>query len=466
MHVVFPYIDKTKRQARTCIELIHVFRLKKKKEKSKHLYSTREYHKNMKKSTQDNISNAYNTSPDGSIALRTDVNLCEDDISEEAKEQFSNHTEILRVNQFTANSILSNERLTHIGRHLFCVTLEKNYTDYKNVLNYVAAHPELKIATQSIRAPLILCGLPRTGTTLLFNLLACDSACRAPLMAEMLEPVPPLARSDDSRQMQRNKILNAREDMFNVLGLTDYQREICASHPSYAVDEDLYILAHTTLRTLHYLLAPHKDHEFATWWLNDVNKDFAYEYHKTFLQMLNSVDAPRSHWLLKTPVHTIYLETLLRYYPTASLIMVHRRLDETLPSSVRMALSYTSAFYENDTNDVKSNRKTVVELMLQFMDVSIQRLLQFRRTNQNISVIDILYDDLVVQPIETVRRIYKYFELAWSDDFELAMLAWFRDNPQGVQGRNTYTLTEFGLECEMIDKCYEEYNTMFFKTRD
>jgi hypothetical protein len=103
----------------------------------------------MKKATQGNVSDEYNTDPDASIALRTDVNLCEDDISEQANEQFSNHTEILRVNQFTANSVLANDRLTNIGRHLFCVTLEKNYTDYKNVLNYVAAHPELKIATQS-----------------------------------------------------------------------------------------------------------------------------------------------------------------------------------------------------------------------------------------------------------------------------------------------------------------------------
>jgi hypothetical protein len=84
--------------------------------------------------------------------------------------------------------------------------LENDYSIYKNVLNYVAANPELKITTQSIRPPLIVCGLARTGTTLLYNLLACDPACRAPLMMDMMDPVPPLARFDASGQMERSKI--------------------------------------------------------------------------------------------------------------------------------------------------------------------------------------------------------------------------------------------------------------------
>jgi hypothetical protein len=69
--------------------------------------------------------------------------------------------------------------------------------------------------------------------------------------------------------------------MFNGLGLTDYERETYASHPSFAYGEDLSILSQAGLNWHTYLLASHRENEFATWFLNDTNKDFLYQYHKT-----------------------------------------------------------------------------------------------------------------------------------------------------------------------------------------
>jgi hypothetical protein len=96
----------------------------------------------------------------------------------------------------------------------------------------------------------------------------------------------------------------------------------------------------------------------------------------------------------------------------------------------------------------------------------IDRLINFRRTNTSTPVLDILYDDLLTQPIETVHRIYDYFRLTWSKEFELAMIAWLRENPLDNHGQNSYTLEEFRLTHEMINVPYEEYNRMFLKTQD
>ncbi|CAF1139368.1 unnamed protein product [Rotaria sordida] len=98
------------------------------------------------------------------------------------------------------------------------------------------------------------------------------------------------------------------------------------------------------------------------------------------------------------------------------------------------------------------------------MDMMIHRLIKFRRTNLDIPVFDVLYDDLMAQPIDIVRRIYEHFGLVCSEDFRQAMVTWLRENPQGKQGRNTYTLEEFGLTHELIDQRYEEYNSMFLKS--
>ncbi|CAF3393572.1 unnamed protein product [Rotaria sp. Silwood2] len=76
-------------------------------------------------------------------------------------------------------------------------------------------------------------------------------------------------------------------------------------------------------------------------------------------------------------------------------------------------------------------------------------------------MIDILYDDLLERPIATVRRIYDHFDLRWTKEFETAMDAWLRDNPQGKQGRNAYSLDEFDLTREDIDTRHIDYINLF-----
>ncbi|CAF1271308.1 unnamed protein product [Rotaria sordida] len=261
----------------------------------------------------------------------------------------------------------------------------------------------------------------------------------------MVEPVPPIARSDSSPEARLSTFTTKYSEMFKALGLLDYEKQIVASHPRYLYEEDLLIFLYAGINISDLFLAPHDDTELETWFYNDANKDYAYEYHKTFLKMLNSIDTPQSHWLLKTPLHTFYLDTLLRHYPTASLIMSHRRLDEVLPSSVRIFIAATMDYFNNSSTDTVTNKKKVVERGLKFIDIAIDRLLKFRHANQHARTFDLLYEDLMTKPIDTVRRIYEYFGLTWSEDFEQAMIKWLHENPQGKQGRNTYTLEEFGL---------------------
>ncbi|CAF3388143.1 unnamed protein product, partial [Rotaria sp. Silwood2] len=144
------------------------------------------------------------------------------------------------------------------------------------------------------------------------------------MLTDMLLPVPPLARSDSGQEARWNAFTSAYCGMLNGLGLFDYEQQVNASHPRHSYEEDLVILQHAGMSILDWVFAPHNDKELGTWYFDEANKDYAYEYHKTFLQMLNSVDAPQSHWLLKTPLHTLFLDTLLRHYPSASLIMIHR----------------------------------------------------------------------------------------------------------------------------------------------
>ena len=396
--------------------------------------------------------------------LRTNVTLSDDDLSEEAKTQFRFHTEILRAFQMTARIVLTNDRLTPIGRHLFCTSVEQNYTNCKSVLNYVAAHPELQRIAHRMPPLFVLCGAARTGTTLLYNLLACDPACRAPLLMDMMYPVPPIAPSDTAAQERRNVLSRTSSENSKELEPADYEQERNASHPSLAYEEDVSILYQSGLLVPH--LEPHDSTELATWFYDETNKDFVYDYHKTFMQMLNSVGAPQSHWLLKTPYHIFNLSTLLRHYPSASLIMTHRQLQDVLPSSIRLGLAFARTYFNSNRHDTAIDRQMVIERRLRATDIQINRIVKFRRAHPHVPVVDVLYDDLIIKPIEVVRRIYNHFGLVYSDEFEQAMLLWLRNNPQGKQGRNTYTLEEFELTHDSIEQQYEDYIRMFLSAEE
>ncbi len=178
---------------------------------------------------------------------------------------------------------------------------------------YLDAHPELK--SRPIKRPLFVLGIPRTGTTLLSNLLAADPVHRSPLTWEIDDPVPPPTTATlytDPRALKRleaeKAMLAARPD------IGKYYRN-SAIYPN----EDAFIMAND-FKTLMWesrgKLPAYREWIFTTNWAS------AYEYHKQFLQVLQS-EAPGT-WNLKLPSHALNVPTLLETYPDARLVWTHR----------------------------------------------------------------------------------------------------------------------------------------------
>jgi hypothetical protein len=276
------------------------------------------------------------------------------------------------------------------------------------------------------------------------------------------EFVPPVARSNSVEQKRRLvavKLAGQQKEK-----ITGRPNEMIAAHPIYAIEEDYLILRHTSIYILLSQLTYDAQSETDTWLKDLMSKDFAYDYHETFLRLLNSVDAPCSHWLLKSPVHTFYLDTLLRHYPHATLIVVHRHLDEVLPSFCRMQLTAVNLLFDEADS---TSRDRLMKRCVQCIDKMVELIMEFRTRRHHQSdqpynkVFDVTYNDLMQQPIETVRRIYDYCDLRWSDEFEVAMRSWLRENPQGKQGRHTYSLRDFGFSREDIETRYADYLNLF-----
>ena len=395
------------------------------------------------------------------VELLDDLLLHEDDLTEEAKRRFPYHTDVLNAFQDYRRRILHDDSLPPVSRHTFFRTLKTVYTNCKQVLNYMAEHSELLSRSLPTTGPVVICGLPRTGTTLLYNLLACDTRCRAPRFTEMhIQPVPPITRSNLVEQERRAALAKA---IFGDIatGSNGIIREMELSHPFYEIEEDYLILhqggAAVFLSTMICDDLASFDEHLSV----EVKKDYVYEHHKTFLQMLNSIDAPSSHWLLKSPAHLLQLDTLFQHYPNAAMIMTHRSIAEALPSFYRLMLGQEKLYAMKTDSPVV--RTAVTKQYTQFFDKMIECLMEFRARQPMRNIFDVAYEDLMAKPIQTVHRIYDHFGLQWSNEFEVAMQSWLHENPQGKRGRHTYSLAESGLTLEDIENRYADYTNLFLR---
>ncbi|CAF1096946.1 unnamed protein product [Rotaria sordida] len=395
-----------------------------------------------------------------------DTVLHEDDLTEQATNQFGYHSDILRTFESYRQSVLRNDYITPIGRIFFLSELHNLHTNCKRVLNYAVEHNEVFNQNLPTIGPLIICGFARTGTTLLYSLLACDPNCRAPLFTDMeIEVVPPIPRSDSIGQKRRLDLFKSSQQ--DIEQLSNMIARIAASHPHFDIEEDYHILRQAGYICMYALLSDDEDDTSDSWIRKEMNKDYVYDYHETFLRMLNTVDMPKSHWLLKSSFHIFYLDKLLQHYPNALLIMPHRRIDEVLPSLCSLSLAAADLYFDK-TNTISRNR--IIKRCCQYVDTEIECMMKFRTSENGIlaqskkHIFDITYDNLMKDSIGVVHQIYDNFNLHWSNEIEMAMRDWLLKNPQGKQGRHIYSLAEFDLNREDIETRYAAYINLFLSS--
>ncbi|CAF2412830.1 unnamed protein product [Rotaria sp. Silwood2] len=406
------------------------------------------------------------TSPDQTnndhLTTSNDTILCEDDLTEQAKIHFTYHSDIFRTFESYRQSILCNEHITPVGRFLLLAELQNLHTSCKRVLNYAIEHNKFVNQNLPTIGPLVICGPARTGTTLLYNLLACDPQCRAPFYTDMyIDVVPPIARSDSIRQKQRMDMLNSQ---MNNEQLSKLFSSMAASHPQFPIEEDYHIIRQAGYFPMFTIISDNEDQNAENWIRNEISKNYVYDYHEIFLRMLNSVDMPKSHWLLKSPLHIFCLDKFFQNHPNTLLIMTHRNLDEVLPSMCRLSLATSELLFDN-TNSISRDR--IIKRTCQFFDAEIEYIMKFRNLQNDAfkqmqkNIFDVSYDNLMKDPIGVVQQIYKHFNLHWSEEMKMAIQNWLLENPQGKHGRHKYSLADFGLNREDIETRYADYNKLF-----
>nr|VFJ88478.1 MAG: Sulfotransferase family protein [Candidatus Kentron sp. H]VFJ92797.1 MAG: Sulfotransferase family protein [Candidatus Kentron sp. H]VFJ94764.1 MAG: Sulfotransferase family protein [Candidatus Kentron sp. H] len=311
-----------------------------------------------------------------------------------------------------------------------------------------------------IHRPLFILDLPRTGTTLLHNLLACDPNARwLPLWAGLYPASPPGSLRDDPRIGQAEKWIATFEKAVPRFATA---HKLSARGP----EECLWLMEHTFADIIFELRAHVPG--YAQWLAAHEADVGIYRYFRRQLRMLAARSRDRHpwsrHWVLKAPRHLPGLSGLLAVFPDARMVQTHRDPAAVLPSLCSLCAILRSAFSDRvDKHAIGAHWQGRMGRIAQQAGAA-------RGLAEPGRFLDVHYDDLVGDPIGVARRIYGHHGYEYSERFEANMRGWLADNRQHKYGAHRYTLEEYGLDGARIrnDFARQEgaYRVSSFTARD
>jgi hypothetical protein len=306
---------------------------------------------------------------------------------------------------------------------------------------YWGAAPEVR--SIAVDAPVFVVGPPRTGTTILFELLALDPQLRAPLAWEALHPL---------------------REPTEALALSECEQEFWADiHPEFMTMHELRSdLPCECVNFLAYDFAgPYWSMMFDTpsftgWQLEHLDSiERVYRLHRRMLQTFeHRRPAPTgARWLLKSPGHLSTMAALFAQYPDARVVQTHRDPRRFIASLV--SLLSVLRFMRSDHVDVATLGATM-ELTYQFFleQVVAQRADGTIPADQ---VADVHFLDLMAAPAATVRRAYEQLGLDWPSGHDATIEQYLAAKPKGKHGAHEYTFADVGLDEAHVRATFASY---------
>ncbi|MCA9503304.1 MAG: sulfotransferase [Spirochaetaceae bacterium] len=335
--------------------------------------------------------------------------------------------------------------LSTFGRLVTRQMLTTQLTKRIELREWTKAHPEA--AKQEIRRPWIILGLPRTGTSILSILLGLDPMVRPLLQWEAgaIVPPPTLATANEDPRIalatKRFEQLHAMNPPFKAM------------HPTGAMlAEECVPLLMLDLRTLGLetqAFVPSYGR-----WLQGCDMTPAYVQHKMALQALQT-GQPTESWVLKTPNHLWCLETLLEFYPDARLIWTHRDPGPVTASVASLNTALQRTFCrEQDVHAIGAD-------WLGKLRHAVAKGMEFDARTQAGWCVHVAYQDLMRDPLATMRGIYAHFGEQTNRLHERRIEAWLAEKPQTAHGRHAYDPRDFGWTYDGLAEIWKDYRERF-----
>ncbi len=332
-------------------------------------------------------------------------------------------------------SLEEEAELTPLGRLFVKVNLRHFAANRLWVQQYVKDHPQA--LEGALPRPLFVVGLPRTGTTLLYNLLCQDESRRPLLYWEALQPAPSSSRGRDWRRTKARLAVHAL-----------YRWGAPQLRAVHALDadapEECTTLMMNTFISPAFLLLGRVPGYVA--WMRRRGREllpWAYEQYRTYLQVVQH-QGRRAPWLLKSPAHSLALQTLLTIFPDACAVLTQRDLKQVVPSTCSL-FAIMQGIYTDRVDCRRLGRET-----LDLIGDLRQGIRQAASWNSK-RLCTVEYESLASDPLGTIRAIYQRFDLPLETGMEQHMREWLARNPVNKHGVHRYDLEQFGLSPDDVE---------------
>ena len=343
-------------------------------------------------------------------------------------------------------SLETEAKLSELGRQLLYGKFVELLVNRLRIEDYFKRYPEIE--QEVIAAPLVIVGLPRTGTTLLQRVMACDPQLYSMAWWETRYPVP---FPGESLQSPAQRIERARGE---VKVMVEAMPKLLSIHPMDAdqADEELMLMEHSFMAAFNaYANVPSYMN-----WLYSVSEKPAYDYLKRAMKFLQWQKRQRGisaqRWVLKAPHHLLRMKLLLDEFPGARIVQTHRDPVDTIPS-IASFIDTLWHIYSSDVDPAAAGQEWNALMARAFKATMAER------DRQPGIFFDVRFEDTVKRPLDVVRDIYAWAGLELSPAGEQAMQRWLEDNRRGARGAHDYASEHFGLSAEQIERDFAEYRT-------
>lgn len=342
-------------------------------------------------------------------------------------------------------SLEQEARLHAIGRATWVERIVGILVNRLRSEDWIARHPEILLC--KIERPLVIVGLPRTGTTMLHRTLAADPGLLALRWYESRNPAPFPGSEGASRDP---RIDDAERE---VAAMLEAVPELLAAHPmdAFAPDEEIMLVEHafTSWNPEAFCNVP----RYATW-LEAQDPAPGYRHLDRMLRFLSWQKARRGeagrHWVLKAPYHLAFLDSLFSVFPDARVVMTHRDPVETVPSLA----SFVHTLHRMGSDSVDA--LAIGAHWSRKLAWATRRSLAARGGRES-RFLDLDYEALVADPLGCVRRIYDFAGMDLTPEAQASMREFAVESARDRRPVHRYTLAQFGLREQALRRDFAEY---------
>lgn len=312
----------------------------------------------------------------------------------------------------------------------------------------IRRHPE--ILEIEIDRPIIVAGLPRSGTTHLLGLLSADRRLRSLPWWEAIAPIPapgdaPTEADPNPRRTRAEQGWRMQQAALPYLAL---MHEFSPDHISedielQALDFSSYLIEWLTV-------AP----AWRDFYLGQ-DQTGPYAYLRKAMQALTFLKGP-NRWVIKCPQHMEQLPVLHKTFPDATFVLTHRDPVGSIRSAMTMGLYAARLLRKRiDPGELLGYWPDRYERLL-------RRCVRDRDVLPEPQTLDIYFHEWIRDPDSVLREIYRRADLALTERTLAELHAYLDAHEEKRSERIVYHLErDFGVTADALRQPFGFYFDRF-----